>query len=372
MQENDLKIFIGPTDTANMGAILGDAFRQRGIKVTVVSIGIGPFQDGMRYDKVLTPDIWRLNKTQRLFKYLYGCLYCFIKYFPTHNVFIFLWGNTLLPLNLDLPIHKLFRKTTVMRFLGSDIRNHEALEAAAKKAGHKYYMSEELVAIDREKSHLSLKQKRLMIRMVERYATQIISGPQFSQLLTRPYHMVFVPLDINNILYNNKPNPRPIVVHAPSNEAFKGTSYILKAVEQLKSEGYDFDFRLFRNMSNAKVRETLSSADIAVDQLFVFSAGMFALEAMAAGCAVLGGNAPEFSGFPKELPIIHSNPDNLYQNLKMLLEKPDLRHELGEQGRKYVEKYHDHRKIADDYIRLIIKGEADITYHSMQGSTVKC
>jgi len=40
-------------------------------------------------------------------------------------------------------------------------------------------------------------------------------------------------------------------------------------------------------------------------------------------------------------------------NLKMLLENPKLRQELGEKGRKYVEKYHDARKIANQILRLL-------------------
>lgn len=370
MEEKDLKIFIGPTEIANMGAILADAFRDKGMKVTVVSIGLTPFQAGMRYDKVLAPDIQRLNMVQKIFKYLCCWLYCFFKYSSKHNVFIFHYGDTLLPFNLDLPILKLFGKKTIMRFVGSDIRSYEVLATAASKAGLKYYTSKDRPDIKEKVGPLNRQRKRLMIRMVEKYATHVISGLYFSQLLTRPYKRIPVPVDISNIKYNNSPNQRPIVVHAPSDDAFKGTKYVLKAVEQLKSDGYDFDFCLFRNMSNTEVRRTLSEADIAVDQLFAFGAGMFALEAMAAGCAVLGGNVPEFSGFPQELPIIHTDPDNVYQNLKMLLENAEMRRELGAKGRRYVEKYHDHRKIADDYIRLITTGEAGITYYPAQESAV--
>ena len=156
-----------------------------------------------------------------------------------------------------------------------------------------------------------------------------------------------------NIKCNNIPNPRPIVVHAPSDDEYKGTSYIVETVERLRIEGYDFKFCLLRNVSNIKLLETLSEADIVVDQLFETAPGGFAIESMAAGCAVLGGNVPEFSGFPPELPIIHTDPSNIYQNLKMLLEDPELRRELGEKGRKYVEKYHDPTKIANDIIELI-------------------
>lgn len=372
MRKSDFKIFIGPIDVANMGAILADAFREGEVKVTAVSIGMGPFQEGRRYDKVLAPDIQHLNTMQKTFKDLYCRLYSFLKYFPKHNVFIFFFGNTLLPFNLDLPILKLFGKKTLMRFLGSDIRSYEALAKAAKKAGLKYYTSKDRQDVRSKVNQLHFKRKRSMIYMVEKYATYVISGPQFSQLLTKPYHRILVPIDISNIKYNNKPNQKPIVVHAPSDDAYKGTNYVLEAVEKLKSEGYDFDFRLFRNISNVEVRQTLSEADIAIDQLFAFSAGMFALEAMTAGCAVLGGNVPEFSGFPKELPVIHTNPDNIYQNLKMLLEKPKLRQELGKKGRRYVEKHHDHRKIADEYIRLITTGEASSTFYPSPETINQC
>lgn len=342
-----MKVFIGPNEVANIGAILASALKERGIRVTVVAHKTSPLRAGMGYDMVL--DFQRSSKLRGILRYLY----CFVKYFPKHNAFIFLSGQSLLPYNLDLPILKLFRKKTIMWFVGSDIRHYESLAAAAKKAGVKYYMSEEKLRKQREAGPKGLKQRKRVIRMVERYVDYILSSPSYSQLLTREYCRIYAPLDTCNIGYRNVPNSRPIVVHAPSKPENKGTSYISEAVERLKREGYDFEFHLFTNTSNIKVRETLSDADIAVDQLFATVPGMFALESMAAGCAVLGGNVPEFSGFPRELPIIHTDPDNIYRNLKMLLENPELRRELGDKSRRYVEKYHDYRKIADDIVKLI-------------------
>jgi glycosyltransferase involved in cell wall biosynthesis len=243
-----------------------------------------------------------------------------------------------------------------MRFVGDGIRSYEALDKAVKKTGVKYHINEELLRREREAGPARLKKKKRMIRMVEKYVDYIISGPSMSQLLTRNYSRIYVPIDIDNIRYNNIPNEKPVVVHAPSNSADKGTPYILKAVEQLKEEGYDFEFYLYENTSNVLVREALSNADISVDQLFGLAPGMFALESMAAGCAVLCSSIPEFAGMPPEVPTIHTDPDNIYQNLKMLLDNPELRQDLGEKGRRYVEIYHDHRKIADDYSNLIATG----------------
>ena len=363
LHAENLKVFIGPTEIANIGATLAGSLRDRGIEVTVVTHRTGPFQAGMRYDHVL--DFKGLNKLQRILRYLY----CFLKFFPRHNVFIFLFGETLLPRNLDLPILKLFRKRTVMWFVGSDIRHYEFVAAAARKAGIQHYLSEERVRQQREAGPRALERKLRMIHKVEKYVSHINSGPTYSQLLTRRCIRISVPLDICNIRYDNTPNSRPVVVHAPSRPGTKGTAYVVAAVERLKQEGCDFDFRLFTQASNIEVREALSEADISVDQLFGLAPGVFALESMAAGCAVLGSSYPEFAGFPPELPVVHTDPDNIYQNLKMLLENPELRRELGERGRKYVEKYHDHRKIADDFIRLLITGEADITYDPCQNRT---
>lgn len=342
MQSKDLKIFIGPTSLVGVSLVLTSALRERGIRVTHAITRTSQFRPDMKYDIFM--DFQRLNKLQMVFKYLYY----FLKFFWQHNTFIFISGSSLLPYNLDLPILKLFHKKTIMWFMGSDIRHYESLEAAAKKAGLKYYKSK-----DQGAGPKALKRKMRLIHMVERYVDYIVSYPSFSQLLTRKYHTIFIPKDIYNIRYNNIPNPMPIVVHAPSDDEYKGTSYIVEAVEQLKREGYDFEFCLFRGTSNIKVMETLSRADIAIDELFDTMPGGFAIESMASGCTVLDGNVPEVSFFPLELPIIHTDPGNVYQNLKMLLENPELRRELGEKGRKYVEKYHDPAKIANDIIELI-------------------
>ena len=365
MQESDLRIFIGPARIGNIGSLLAGALIERGIRVTHAIHQISPerAESGMQYDILLDlvgPDSRRFSRLRRAIRYL--CY--FARFFLQHNTFIFLAGGSLLPYNMDLPILKLFRKKTVMWFVGSDIRHYESLAAAAQKAGIKHFVSS-----DRDAGPRALTGKLRMIRVVEKLVDYIISNPSYSQLLSRRYIMICVPQDICNIRYNNRPDNRtPMVVHAPSNPELKGTAHILEAVERLKGEGYEFEFRLFTKTSNTAVRESLSEADISVDQLFGLVPGMFAIESMAAGCAVLGSSYPDFGGFPPELPVIHTDADNVYQNLKMLLENPGLRQELGERGRRYVEKYHDHRKIADDFIRLITKGEADIIFDPRPGA----
>jgi len=358
MLEKDLKIFIGPSEIANVGATIGEAFRKRGIRVTVVSKGKSPFRIGMKYDKVLSPpDIKDQNKICRIIKLVCYWSPFFLNNFFRNNSFIFLFGNTLFPKNLDLPFYKYFGKKTIMWFLGDDIKDIKLREVELRKMGIKYFHNEAMEDNPEEKE-----KKIRMIHKVEKYVDYIITGPSIAHLLTRDYlgkdlsSRVYLPFDISSLKRSNLQNDKIMIVHAPSDAQIKGTKYVLDAILQLEKEGYEIDFRLLKNVPNPIVRETLSQADIAIDQLFAFGPGMFALEAMTAGCVVLGGNMPQVSGYPLELPIIRTDQDNIYQNVKMLLDNPKMIQVIGKQSRKYVEKYHDSRKIADKIVNILTIG----------------
>lgn len=343
MPNENLRIFLGYCWFGRIFPTLTTAMREKGIQVTcAVDEGLLSMYPDAECDLIID------FRGLKLWQYILKKLKYFWTFLHKHDAFIFMYGHSLLPYNIDLPILKILGKKTIMWFIGSDIRHYEPFAVAAKKAGLKHYMSK-----DQGQGPKGLKRKRRMIRRVEKSVSYILSNPSYSQLLTGNYYHIFTPLDVNNFTDNSSLNTTPLVVHAPTNERIKGTSYVLDAVDRLKKEGYDFEFQLCRNISNTRLREILQKADIVVDQLFATANGMFANEAMASGCAVLGGNIPEFSGRPLELPVIHTDPDNIYQNLKLLLDDPELRQELGEKGRKYVEKYHDSRKIASDILKLL-------------------
>jgi glycosyltransferase involved in cell wall biosynthesis len=341
-----LRIYIGPGEV--VGALLAQGLKKKGCTVTVVSKKINCYQQGMVYDKII--DFDEKNKILKLLNYIYFFLTsCF-----NNDVFIFPYGpSSILPYyNIDLPILKFLRKTTIVWFMGCGIRHYSTQKEFFKDVPNEYYICQYC----KFKDSCNLDVKKAKIHWFEKYITHIISGKTISQLLMRKYFVVHIPLDVGNIQYNNIPNKIPRVVHAPSDESKKGTEYIVKAVDQLKKEGYVFEFKMFKGISNIEVRNALTESDICVDQLFSMSNGLFANEAMSAGCAVLGGNLTEYSGRPKELPILHTRPDTIYQNLKLLLDHPELRMELGENGRKYVEKYHDPLKVADTILDIIYYG----------------
>jgi glycosyltransferase involved in cell wall biosynthesis len=79
---------------------------------------------------------------------------------------------------------------------------------------------------------------------------------------------------------------------------------------------------------------------------------MLALECMALGKPVLGRIDPFFVQDWTDIPVIDTNPGNLHKNLVRLISDPVLRLEIGENGRKYVEKNHDSMVIAQKLIDI--------------------
>jgi glycosyltransferase involved in cell wall biosynthesis len=142
-------------------------------------------------------------------------------------------------------------------------------------------------------------------------------------------------------------NPRPLVVHAPSNREKKGTRFVIEACERLP-----VDLDIVEGLQHEAARERYARADIVVDQLNAGWHGVFALEAMALGKPVVAHLAPETvarsaAGFGVRVPIVPATPDTLAEALLPLVETPALRRELGARGRAYVEQVHDIDRIAD-------------------------
>ena len=76
------------------------------------------------------------------------------------------------------------------------------------------------------------------------------------------------------------------------------------------------------------------------------------MEGMALGKPVLCRIDEAFVKDYQDIPLVRTDPDNIYENLKLLIENPDMRKSLGEKGRKYVEDVHDSKKIAEQLIKL--------------------
>jgi hypothetical protein len=160
---------------------------------------------------------------------------------------------------------------------------------------------------------------------------------------------------------------KPLVVHSPSAPIAKGTKYVLRAVENLKSR-YDFDFVLVQNMEREKALEIMGECDIYIDQLILGAHGYAAVEAMAFGKPVICYINSEIGrDYPQDLPIVNANPETITEVMEKLIGSAESRRKIGMESRKYAEKYHDANKIARDLVKVY---EKVIDLHRTRGKRV--
>jgi hypothetical protein len=137
------------------------------------------------------------------------------------------------------------------------------------------------------------------------------------------------------------------IMHAPNHREFKGTEFIIDAVERLKGEGLNVELLLIERIPHSEIPAIMQRADILVEQIIMTHYAINAMEGMASGLPVLSNMENEFYtrvfrrySFLDECPVLSTSPETLLDNLRLLVRNPELRGILGAAGRKYVEKYH--------------------------------
>lgn len=137
------------------------------------------------------------------------------------------------------------------------------------------------------------------------------------------------------------------VLHTPNHRGFKGTEFLVAAVEELQREGLLVELVLLERVPNEVVRQTMQEVDILAEQFIASIYAMSGIEGMASGLPVLVNleSAPHTLPFRRysyldECPALSTSPETLTANLRRLVTEPALRETLGRAGRRYVEKYH--------------------------------
>lgn len=139
------------------------------------------------------------------------------------------------------------------------------------------------------------------------------------------------------------------VLHTPNHRTFKGTEFLIDAVERLRAEGLQVELVLLEGVPNDEVKRQMRSADILAEQ-FLIGYAFSGIEGMASGLPVMSNLESEahtrifrrFS-FLNECPVVSSGPETLADNLRALVLDPELRETLGRASRAFAEKYHSYR-----------------------------
>lgn len=266
------------------------------------------------------------------------------------DVFIFMW-STFAPDYADIAQLKKMGKKVINVFVGDDARWYYS-----SKQEYEFYGMQPPEYDQYNYSVEALQRRLLLQRTAEKYADFVFSRLDQAQLALRPYYRWNMMVNSSAITCNpTQRKDRPLVLHAPSSKAVKGTKYILQAFDRLKKEGVAFETKLIENLSHLKALELYRDADILIDQLLIPGTGKLATEGLASGCVVMAhmgyDNYPQNN--PPDCPIIDVNPDNIYQRLKEIIQDYDQRQALAKQGRPYVEKHLDVKYFCEKVLKLV-------------------
>jgi len=356
-----MKIYIGPYGISDIAVQLNRGLQEQGVKTRFTSIRKGKnpfFFNKDRYDLYYTSDNHMNVMLKKMREFISSC--------TKYDVFIFTFcvsfGSSLqfgdyrssILSYFDLPLLKAMGKKIVFIVLGTDLRSIPILIKECEESGlkqHAKYLKKDMLPNLPALSDENIKKAK----MINKYGDIIFTRSEAAQLLSRPHELIWLGIDLDNFKFNISKSKEPLVIHAASRRFMKGTTYIENALNRLQKENYKFKFVLCENMNNNEVRRLLSESTIVIDQLILPGYGLFAVEAMASGNVVLGSTVPGVNEIPKEIPIIPTTPDDIYENLKRVLTARETWKNLILKGREYVERHHDYRKTSKNILEIIKK-----------------
>lgn len=231
--------------------------------------------------------------------------------------FYIIWHKSYLSLNLDFPLIRLSGAKLIIQHCGSEVRNGKLHDAIFDKycpgiKSGRYARNntlDVLIKIARQK-------------WAEIFGLVVSTRNQATFQFGPCVHFFFSQDEI--VSAPRKPNKVPIIIHAPSNRTIKRTELVIKAINRIKNQGYNFKFILIENKSNEEVIKLLLNADIIIDQPGTWP-GRFGIEGCASSSCVISGNYYNYiDKSPSPILQFPASDSCLSELLKELLSSQDL------------------------------------------------
>lgn len=365
------RIFIGLVEIAGYYHNLSEGLRALGQEVTFFTLSDHPFSYADSKGLWWLPHFIRFcykrfkAKKNILFRLFWaGLEYCaLLLYFvwaaAKHDIFLFGFGTSFLPFQIDYLILRALRKKVVANLAhGSETRPP--------------YVGVDLQVVesspDSEKKQIlflknSVQSKANMVKRVEKFSDYLIGAPySTSQFAARPFINWFalgVPgqFEVKQNNHNNSGAVR--ILHSPSKPKAKGTARIRQAIDNIRAKGHPVEFVEIIGMAHSEVLRELSQCSFVIDQLYSDTpmAGFATEAAWFSKPAVVGGygleDLPLF--FPKDVPFPPSqicHPDDLENAILKLVTDPVYREKLGKAANQFVRTYWTRDQVAQRYIRI--------------------
>jgi len=370
-----MRVFIGPQEIAGYYGNLAKGFQEIGVKSDFFTYSRHKFEYGGESSRpiLLSVTIWvkeyiEKNQSERLISFILRLVYrlllaiWFIFSLFRYEVFIFGFGQSLLPRNLDLPLLQFFGKRVISNLgHGAEARPPYIDGAYQSFDGEPIALNDLYV-----KSH---KIKKL-VSFHLKYANVVIGAPLSSTMFAnqRFINSFYIGLPFQS----NKSNDSEIelesnqiwnstirILHSPSHPAAKGSNIIEQAIESLKKKGYKIEFILIHGRSNSEVLNEIQKSDFVIDQVYSDTpmAGFATESAWFGKPSIVGGYGWEaLKNFVKTdlwPPSLLCHPDNLLNAIEDFLIYPQRRIDMGKKAKEFVQKKWSAVEVAKKYQRII-------------------
>lgn len=355
MKQKKNRIFIGLSETSGFYGRLYEGLIQLGVECFFAPIALNKHEysyelktnklvqvcqisimKAVSSSNIVFKVVWRM--AYECFKFLLF-FWAIFKY----NVFIFSGGKCFWGVK-DIWIYKLFKKKLVFICLGSFTRlpftDGSFLTGVytGKRPSVKDMVSETIK-----------RQKRVDI--LEKYADVFINLPSQAQLNRRKYISlcnIGLPLGkMPEALHSEKMKHSENIVrilHAPSYIGCRGTLEFRKILEELKGEGFLFEYFEVTGVKNEVLLQRIQECDFIIDELYSDTpmATLVQEAAFYGKPAVVGGYFAEhyIDFYERELlpPSLYVTPENIKQAIRKMITEKEFREELGKKAQNFVKK----------------------------------
>jgi len=210
-------------------------------------------------------------------------------------------------------------------------------------------------------------EKTAVNQQIAEDADWIVSGLYEYDRSYRPYFadkLTYIPfpIDLNSVstveTYSQGNPIRFFIGIQKGRSTYKGTDIMLRALERVKANHPEqVEIVKVESVPFEEYQHLMNSSHVMIDQLYSYTPSMNSLLAMAKGLIVVGGGEPEnyeILGERELRPIINVVPDeeDVYQKLEDLVHHPERIPVLSAQSREYIQRHHDHVKVAKRYLQL--------------------
>lgn len=333
--DRGMRVLLGLVNYGSQAGLISQELQNRGYiaeSVTYADV----------YGRVTDKEIQIPPKGRTLKRVIYELSFFVYKLrlFRKYNVFHFFFGKSLLPYNIDLPLYRFFGKKVIFEYLGNDCQLYSVSVMKYEFTNMRAMFS------DNEGYRLDKIIKR-RIRWNNLWADRnFVCAPIYSEFVPNSTVLPLMVKGSEN-LGSYSPPKDFTVLHAPTDRDFKGTTYLVSAVENLRSQGLKIRLRIIEGVSHEILQNSYSECTVFVDQLLAGWYGTAAIEAMGKGvptiCFLRHSYMEVFKRqFPDELvPIIGADPSNIEEILRGLLERDtEYFSEVSTASLNYVSRVH--------------------------------